>query len=171
MSEVHDGNHGEMSAQTLFDLDLRVRELERWLGDRAVEFHRFATDLSSTDSGFEGTAAFVIADRLKHYGDGLADLDRQMTTKNGVGVPDATTNANRALAKFGRDMAGAWYPNAGYLSDFPRLHVVWWQNRVAEYAQTVLRGAFGPHDPDWFRARLAEFPWPAENGGGPPGTR
>jgi len=161
MGEVQAGHQGEMNSQTLMDLVLRVDELSDWLDGRAREFYRFSTDLTSTDSGFKGTAAFVIADRLKHYRDGLNDLYRQMTTKNAVSMHTATYDAHGALAKFGRDMAEAWYRVAAYLSDFPRAHVAWWLQQVDEFVNR--KGMFtggGYHTDNYYRGKLAQFPWP-----------
>jgi len=162
MGEVQAGHHGEMNSQTLWDLVLLVDELADWLDGRAREFYRFATDLTSSDSGFKGTAAFVIADRLKHYRDGLNDLYTQMTTKNGVGMHRAVYDAHAALVKFGRDMADAWYRVAAYLSDFPRAHIAWWLQQVDEFVSR--KGMFtggGYHTDNYYRGKLAQFPWPA----------
>src|SRR6266550_2475628 len=133
MGEVEGGNHGQMSTQTLLDFFNVVDDLKNWLSRRSDEFHRYAVDLSSKDSGFKGTAAYLISDRLRQYGDGLGDLHTQLTSKNGVGVPAAVANAYFALGQYGRDMAGAWFPVQDYLYNFATSHVNWWMQVISDY--------------------------------------
>ena len=161
IGEINSGNYGTMNANSLNELMTMVNTLDRWFKTRSSEFHKFNTDLDSKDSGFKGTAAFVISDRLKHYGDALVDLDHQMTTKNGVGVPNAVTDAYYALQHYGHRMFYTWDAVANYLSDFPRAHVAWWQNRIDDYVNTP--GLFtggGFHTSKYYQDRLAQFPMP-----------
>jgi len=161
ISQVEDGNYGQMNTHTMTDLGMLVHLLEVWLRETSAEFRKYATNLSRRDSAFRGTAAFVIADRLKHYGDGLDDLHTQMTTKNGVGVPTAVANAELALHRFGQDMAAKWRPVADYLGDFPRAHIYWWLQRVDEFVNQpgMWRGG-GFHTDGYYKGKLAQFPMP-----------
>jgi len=161
MAEIGGGNYGTMNVVSLNEFMHMVNTLDSWLKDRSGEFHKFNEDLNSKDSGFKGTAAFVISDRLKHIGDALADLDQQMTTKNGVGVPAAAAGAQSALHDYGVRMANTWYGVVNYLSDFPRAHVNWWQDRIDNYVNTP--GLFtggGFHTSKYYQDRLAQFPMP-----------
>ncbi len=162
ISAVHTGNYGTMSRDTLYDFYHLANELAGWLGMRSREFHTFAKDLGSGDSKLKGTAAYVIYDRLKHYGDGLDDLLAQLTTKNGVGVPNAAHGAYSALQTFSLNIATRWSAVADYFRDFARLHVNWWLQQVDAFVNRpgLWNNLGGFNNDGYYRGKLAEFPWP-----------
>ncbi|HVQ90907.1 MAG TPA: hypothetical protein VMU51_07700, partial [Mycobacteriales bacterium] len=165
-NEVRSGNYGQMSVQSLYDFETLVATAGDWLNNESADFHKFATDLKDPNSGVQGSAGDVIAERLKHYGDWLDDLHTQLTTKNGVGVPSAVQSAHDALTRFGSNMADAWEyggsaPVWSYLSAFPGLHIDWWTDQVYDFTDRAIGSHRGSgHSLNYYRGRLSQFPGP-----------
>jgi hypothetical protein len=160
MDEVLKGNYGQMSAESLYDLSQLVDTLAHWLDLRSGDFHKFATDISAEGSAFKGSAAFVIDQRLTHYGDGLNDLHTQMTATNAGGVPTAIRNAYTALSNFGIAMDKAYYPVAQSLSDYPRSRLAAALQAVDDHVRAGMAHAPPVHAEDYWRAWLARTPAP-----------
>src|SRR5712691_10750697 len=119
MADFEVGNRGALNVVTISELWSLVHDLVGWLERTATGFHHWATDLNSHDSGFKGKAAYVIQSRLQNYGDGLTDLQTQLTTKHGYAVADSLDALFQALLAFCLQMAAAWHQNSQRLANLP----------------------------------------------------
>jgi hypothetical protein len=117
--DIEAGHRGEMNVDTLTDLQGHIFQLVLWLTQTSDGFQHWVSSLESKDSGFKGSAAYVISSRLKNYATGLTDLHTQLTTKHGYAAVDAIYDAIVALKWFNSHMADVWRQHAQVLAEFP----------------------------------------------------
>jgi hypothetical protein len=109
VNDVARGKRGSMDVQSLTDLAGAIQAMANWTDTTGSGFHSWANALNSDDSAFKGKAAALIQFRLKAQADGLDDTREQLTTRHGMSIADAVSDAAKGLDAFNRAMADTWH--------------------------------------------------------------